>query len=267
MTDQPATGPAQGPVPSGANLPDAVTVERADAPGPFLIVCEHAANAFPAPWGDLGLDGAQQRAHIAWDPGALGLARGLARGLDAPLIAANLSRLIYDLNRPPHSPGAMAERSEIHRVPGNEGLTAAQRVARTEAIYLPFHARLRAEIARRLARGQRPVLVTVHSFTPVYNGVPRAVEFGVIHDADARLAQAVLVEAVARTTLETRLNEPYSAADEVTHTLALQATPMGLANVMLEIRNDLIATGAAQDAMAETLAPVLTGALSRIGGA
>lgn len=250
MTDQPIQN-------------SAVTVERPEALGPFLFVCEHAANAFPDPWGTLGLDAAQRQTHIAWDPGALGLARALAHDLDATLVTATVSRLIYDLNRPPHAAGAMAAHSEIHAIPGNANLTPEARAERTAAIYLPFHARLRSEIALRLARGVAPILVTVHSFTPIYHGQPRAVELGVIHDADPRLARAVLHEAAARTTLDVRLNEPYSAADGVTHTLALQATPMGLANVMLEIRNDLIATPDAQRAMAATLAEVLRGAVSR----
>lgn len=240
-----------------------VTVENPDAPGPFVVVCEHASNAFPEPWGDLGLTAQQARAHIAWDPGALGLARGLARLLGAPLVAATVSRLIYDLNRPPQSAGAMAARSEVYAIPGNAALTPDQRQARTEAIYLPFHARLREILATRLARGQTPALVTVHSFTPVYNGTPRMVEFGIIHDAAPALAQAVLAEAQARTGLQARLNEPYSAADEVTHTLALHATPLGLANVMLELRNDLIATPEAEASMARMLAPVLVAALAR----
>ena len=239
----------------------AYVLENPAAPGPFVVICEHASNAFPAPWGDLGLDAGAQRAHIAWDPGALGLARGLAGALGAPLIAGAASRLIYDLNRPPQSPGAMAAKSEIYSIPGNAALTPEARAARTEALYVPFHARLRALIAERLARGERPVLVTVHSFTPVYNGQHRAVEFGVIHDADPRLAQAVQAEAEARSGLLTQLNAPYSAADEVTHTLALQATPMGLHNVMLEIRNDLIDSPEAEAAMAARLAPILRAAL------
>jgi len=105
------------------------------------------------------------------------------------------------------------------------------------------------------------VMVTIHSFTPIYMGQRRAVEFGVIHDADPTLARAVLAAALAQTSLRAELNAPYSAADDVTHTLRLQATPYGLANVMLEIRNDLIATPAAQEAMAERLAPVLVQAL------
>ncbi|MAQ36403.1 MULTISPECIES: N-formylglutamate amidohydrolase [Thioclava] len=242
----------------------AVEIEGADRPGEVVLVCEHALNAFPAPWGDLGLTPDQREAHIAWDPGALGLARGLAAQLEAPLVAARQSRLIYDLNRPPHHPGAMPVTSEIHDIPGNAALSPDDRSARTEALYEPFHAALRSLIAERLARGRPTALVTVHSFTPIWFGKPRAVELGVIHDADPSLAQAVLEEARRVTELDARLNEPYSGADGVCHTLALQATPMGLPNVMLELRNDLIADPTAQEAMAATLAPVLQTALSQI---
>lgn len=242
----------------------AVTVEGAEAPGRFVLVCEHASNHFPAQWGDLGLDEAARAAHIAWDPGALGLARGLAARLQAVLVRGTASRLIYDLNRPPHAPGAMPARSEIHDIPGNRALPMAERRARTEALYLPFHAALDAQIARRLAQGIAPVLVTVHSFTPVFHGVPRAVELGLIHDADPRYATALAAEARAQTGLNVQLNAPYSAADGVTHTLARHATPIGLPHVMLELRNDLIASPAAQEAMAAQLASLLHAALPRI---
>ena len=232
--------------------------------GDLVLVCEHASNAFPAAWGDLGLTEAQREAHIAWDPGALPVARALAEALDATLIEARVSRLIYDLNRPPHSKGAMPEVSEIFEIPGNKDLSEAARLARTRAIYLPFHAALRAHLAERLAARRPTQIITVHSFTPIYHGAPRAVEFGVIHDADPTLAQAIVAEARARTPLKTELNAPYSAADEVTHTLALHATPMGLRNAMLEIRNDLIATPDTQKNMALTLAPVLKSAFERL---
>ncbi|WP_417807299.1 N-formylglutamate amidohydrolase [Thioclava sp.] len=241
-----------------------IQIEGAERAGRCVLVCEHASNALPEPWGDLGLSGAQRAAHIAWDPGALGLARALAMQLDAPLASACQSRLIYDLNRPPHHSGAMPTRSETTDIPGNQALSAQDRLARTVALYLPFHAQLRALIARKLARGTQPVLITVHSFTPVYFGQPRSVELGVIHDADPALAQGVLQEAQTQTNLDTRLNDPYSAADGVTHTLALQATPMGLPHVMLELRNDLIADEDAQIAMAATLAPVLRAAIARL---
>ncbi|MFZ1660483.1 MAG: N-formylglutamate amidohydrolase [Paracoccaceae bacterium] len=248
-----------------ASMDDPVfTMENRDGASNILLVCEHASNHFPKAFGTLGLGAADRQAHIAWDPGALGLAKGLAARLDAGLFHANVTRLIYDLNRPPNAAGSMPAKSEVYEIPGNAAIGPAERLARTEAVYLPFHGALHAEIARRIALGRPPVIVTIHSFTPVYFGKKRAVEFGVIHDADPSYALAVVQAAKAAGGLKTELNEPYSAADQVTHTLRLQATPYGLTNVMLEIRNDLIATPQAEQAMADKLAPVLRSALSEL---
>lgn len=236
-------------------------IENETGQSPVLLVCEHASNAMPEPWGSLGLTEAQRQAHIAWDPGALGLARGLAQRLDATLIHARVSRLIYDCNRAPDMPGAMPTRSEVHDIPGNAAISAAERLARTEAVYLPWANGLHNLIAKRIALGRRPVIVTIHSFTPVFHGKTRAVEFGIIDDADPTLARAIFA-ACGPTGLNAQMNEPYSAADDVTHTLRLHATPYGLANAMLEIRNDLIADPAAEAAMADLLAPVLSAALN-----
>lgn len=239
-------------------------VENPAALGRVMLICEHASCHIPPRWGDLGLTADQARAHIAWDPGALDLARGLSQRLDAVLIHAPVSRLVYDCNRAPDQPGAMPARSELHDIPGNATLSHADRAERTAAVYAPFHAGVQAELARRIALGVPPVIITVHSFTPVYFGQRRAVEFGVIHDGDDALALAVLAAARARTTLKAELNAPYSAADGVTHTLRLHALPYGLPHAMLEIRNDLLASPAACDAMAATLAPLLAGAVASL---
>ena len=242
----------------------APVIENPDAKGRIVLVCEHGSNHIPDRWGDLGLTPAQRVAHIAWDPGALGLARGLARRLDAVLIHAPISRLVYDCNRAPDMPGAMPARSELHDIPGNADLSPQDRLARTTAVYLPFHNAAHALIAERIALGLRPVVVTIHSFTPVYFGKPRSVEFGVIHDMDPAFALSIHAAAKRLTTLNAQLNAPYSAADDVTHSLRVLATPYGLPNAMLEVRNDLIATAEAEDAMAETLAPVLNMGLIEI---
>lgn len=238
-------------------------IENEAAPGRFVLICEHASNHIPGTWGDLGLSPAQRNAHIAWDPGALGLARGLARRLDAALVHAPVSRLVYDCNRAPDMAGAMAARSEIHDIPGNAALSAEERLRRTTQVYLPFRDGLHGLIMRRLAVGLRPVLLTIHSFTPVYSGQPRRVEFGVIHDVDPTLAHAIH-RAAQSTGLVAELNQPYSAVDDVTHTLRALATPYGLPSAMLEVRNDLIADAAAEEAMAATLAPVLNMGLVEI---
>jgi predicted N-formylglutamate amidohydrolase len=251
----------RAPTPLKPFLP---VIENESGAGQIILVCEHASNHIPDLWGNLGLSDDLRHAHIAWDPGALGLARGLAQRLDAALIHAPVSRLVYDCNRAPDMPGAMAVRSEVHDIPGNAAITPQERLLRTTAVYLPFHAGLHALIAQRIALGLRPVIVTVHSFTPVYFGQQRRVEFGVIHDADPTYAVAVHHAAQRMSRLVTELNAPYSAADDVTHTLRVAATPYGLHHAMLEIRNDLIASAPAQDAMADQLAPVLNMGLVEI---
>jgi len=249
------------------------TFGQGDQPAGVVVICEHASNALPVEWpelgGDLGLDALARAAHVAWDIGALGLSRELASRLapacgGAVLVHAPLSRLVYDLNRAPDHPGAMPEQSEVYAIPGNHALTPAQRLARTRALYLPFHETLRAEIAALIARGRRPALIAVHSFTPVFHGIAREVEFGVIHDDNTALTEATLAEA-GTSGLITRLNEPYSAAGEVTHTIRLHATPLNLHNTMLEIRNDLIDTPQGQSDIAARIAPVLERALHAVG--
>jgi predicted N-formylglutamate amidohydrolase len=229
---------------------------------PVLLVSEHAGRRIPKVLGTLGLPASELERHIAWDIGAEGLARGLSKKLDAALVLQRYSRLVYDCNRPPESPGAMPEIAETTPVPGNRDLTADERNARTEALYRPFHAAVARLIDEREARRHSTILVTVHSFTPVFKGVPRTLDLGILHDSDARLADRLLRLCETDTDLLVRRNEPYGPQDGVTHTLLLHAIPRRLDNVMLEVRNDLIADAAGQQRMAERLAPLLTRAVA-----
>lgn len=249
---------AQAPFSSSLRVLDA------DAPGPVLLVCEHASRTIPEEYGTLGLSDEQRQSHIAWDPGAEALTRELASRMRSTAVVATVSRLIYDLNRAPDAPNAITTKSEMHVVPGNTGLSATERVARIEAVYLPFHAEVARQIALRLARGQPTAVVTVHSFTPVWFGVPRAVEIGVLHDSDPRLAEQLLPLVRASHRHNAEMNAPYSAADHVTHMLRRHALPYGLPNVMLEVRNDLLATAGGVGAMAEGLSVALDTALRRL---
>lgn len=234
-----------------------VAVENADGKGEVLLVCEHASRRLPERYGDLGLSQEALSSHIAWDPGALSVARLMSKSLDAALIFQRFSRLIYDCNRPPQSPSAMPDASEIFRIPGNEDLSQAEKTRRTAALYMPFHDRIREEIVARRIRGQRTVLVTVHSFTPVYFGRERPVEIGILHDTDSRLADRMLNAAADTHLYRVERNEPYGPADGVTHTLEVHALPSGLLNVMIEIRNDLITDETGQGVVADFLTGLL----------
>lgn len=241
---------------------EVVEVTNPTGAGEFLIVCEHASNFIPAEFGNLGLDDSALQSHIAWDPGALAVAETMSTLLDAPLIAQRISRLLYDCNRPPEAQSAVPAVSEVTRVPGNTGLSEADRQARAEQFYLPFRDTLAACIGRRVEAGRAPVIVTVHSFTPVYKEVRRETGLGIVHDADARLADALLGTTGARSGLVVHRNRPYGPEDGVTHTLAEHGVARGLLNVMLEIRNDLIADRAGQAGMAKWLSRCLAQALA-----
>lgn len=242
-----------------------VEIVNEDGRGAAVLVCEHASHHIPAAWGDLGLDAAARQSHAAWDPGAAPLAQRLAEALDAPLVAARLSRLVYDCNRPPDDPSAMPAQSETIAVPGNIGLSEASRAARVRAVYAPFTDALSRLITRRQALGTPFALITVHSFSPTWFGVARAVEMGILHDEDTRLADAMLAEAPALPHRDIRRNAPYGPGDGVTHTLRAHGLANRLPNVMIELRNDLLATGAAQDRMADEVLRLLCPALAALG--
>jgi len=243
---------------------EVVEVTNPSGAGEFLIVCEHASRFIPPGFGDLGLDDAALNSHIAWDPGALAVAEAMSSLLDAPLVAQRFSRLLYDCNRPPESESAVPAVSEIYRVPGNAGLSAADRQARAERFYVPFRDALAGCIDRRVKAGRAPVIITVHSFTPVYMGARRETELGILHDTDARFADALLEATKAATARVIHRNQPYGPQDGVTHTLVEHGVARGLLNVMLEVRNDLIGDSASQAAIARWLSRCVAEALAAL---
>ena len=235
-----------------------VAIENADAKGDFLFVCEHASSRLPERLGTLGLSEEALESHIAWDPGALAVSKLLAAKLNGTLIHQRFSRLAYDCNRPPESDAATPVISEVYEVPGNRTMSAAERQARVDEIYLPFNETVARVVAERKASGRRPVLVTMHSFTPVYFGKPRAVEIGILHDADSRLADRMLAIATeGEVAYDIRRNEPYGPADGVTHSLIEYGIRYEVPNVMIEIRNDLIRNEIGQRVMADYLEGLL----------
>ncbi|MDA5094127.1 N-formylglutamate amidohydrolase [Aliiroseovarius sp. KMU-50] len=227
---------------------------------PVVLVCEHASNHIPARYGGLGLSEEAAVSHAAWDPGAFGLARKLSELLDAPLVASTVSRLVYDCNRPPSSEAAIREVSEIYEVPGNRNLTPEARQERVDTVYRPFETALSALMDQRVSG----VLVTLHSFTSTFHGKPRAVQLGILHDRDTRLADKMLDCAGQHTALDTRRNAPYGPEDGVTHTLKHHAIPKDWPNVMLEYRNDLIGNQLQQHMIASATAVIIKDALAAL---
>nr|WP_238939727.1 N-formylglutamate amidohydrolase [Marivita cryptomonadis] len=242
----------------GPNDGPAAEVINPQGGAAICLVCEHASALIPPALADLGVAPEHRLSHAAWDIGGLDLATALAAKLDAPLVASRVSRLVYDCNRPPSAPGAIPERSEVVDVPGNVGLSDVARAARVSDVYDPFKDLLRTTLERFATP---PLLVTIHSFTPIWFGQPREVELGLLHDSDDRLARAMLANRPDG--LDARLNAPYSVTDGVTHTLREHAIPRGLQNVMIEVRNDLLSDTTGVARFADVIATMLTKALAK----
>ena len=235
-----------------------VEVLDGDVSSSFMLVCEHASNHIPASYSNLGLADNLLDSHIAWDPGAAIVTRRLSEKLAAPALLGGASRLLYDCNRPTDAADAIPARSEIFEIPGNQEMSDSDRNARIDLFYRPFHAALeRALDNHRLP----PVLVTIHSFTPVYRGHKRDVEIGILHDADPRLADAMMQLAPEFTDMVVLKNAPYGPDDGVMHTLKRHGIERGILNVMLEVRNDFLKTDEACYAIADMLAELLTAAV------
>jgi predicted N-formylglutamate amidohydrolase len=232
-------------------------IDNAEGRSPILLICENASNHVPARYGTLGLGPAELESHVAWDPGALGVASGLSRLLDAPLIHATVSRLVLDLNRDPAAPDSVTSMSERTVVPGNLDLGPEERIRRVREVYDAFHGVVDSFADARKAAGQVRAVVSIHSFTPVYRDVPRPWEIGLIFDRDERFARSVEAGLRQDAALNVGMNQPYSPADRVFHTLERHAEGRGLAPLMIEIRNDLIRTEDGQASWAKRLAPLL----------
>jgi predicted N-formylglutamate amidohydrolase len=194
--------------------------------------------------------------HIGWDIGAQGVCEHLSRLLNAPLVLQTHSRLLYDCNRPPTAKSAIIEFSEDTPIPGNQQLSAIQKQARANEIYYPFH-RTITDLLDKRSHHIDSIIVTIHSFNPIYKGLDRALDIGIINDLDSTWAANLTRAAQANKQLIVKLNEPYSAADGVTHTLQLHGRNRQLANVMIEINNALITKDQGQGEFASILASLL----------
>ncbi len=236
-------------------------VNRAGA-APALLLCDHATCFVPRAFGTLGLSEAELKRHIAWDIGAAALTRGLAERLDAPAVLSRFSRLLVDANRALDDPTLIPRLSDGVVIPGNRDLLPADAQARIETFHRPYHEAVERMLAARSARGPGPAIVSMHSFTPVMREVERPWQVGILWNEDARLAAPLMARLRAQGFVVGD-NEPYSAREGHGHTLAVHAAPRGLANVLIEVRQDLIDThhGAQEwsDRLGEALSSVFAG--------
>jgi predicted N-formylglutamate amidohydrolase len=223
---------------------------------PFLLTCDHYGRLIPHALGDLGLPASEMERHIAWDVGIAGVAGQLARALDAHLVAQRYSRLVIDCNRPPQAPSSIPLISEATTIPGNDGLTREAAEERRRLIFEPYHGRITEVIDRRSREGMPTVLVSLHSFTPVYAGIARPWHIGTLYQRDTRLPPLLLKLLRLEADLVVGDNEPYAVSDATDYTIPVHGEARGLMNTGIEIRQDLIADVSGQTQWAERLARI-----------
>jgi predicted N-formylglutamate amidohydrolase len=237
--------------------------QTAPARGHLIFVCDHASAALPDTYGTLGLEHGAFATHIASDIGAAEVTRALAGAFGAVAVLARWSRLLIDLNRGADDPTLVMKLSDGSVIPGNAGADVGEIARRLREFHKPYHDAIAGEIAALRARGVVPIVISMHSFTPVWKAARRPWDVGVLWDRDNRLPKPMLA-ALARAGFNVGDNEPYSGELEG-DTMYVHGTMNGLPHVLIEIRQDLIATPEQAREFAARLKPVLDEALAAMG--
>ena len=228
----------------------------ANASSGALILCDHAGRRIPDGYDDLGLLPSVFDRHIAYDIGGAGITRVLAEALGAPALLATYSRLFIDANRGPDDPTLVMRLSDGAIVPGNARVDATEIARRKVAYWQPYQDAITSAIDGACAQGAPPAIVSIHTFTPAWKGVPRPWHVGVLWDRDDRLARLLIDALEAEGDLVVGDNEPYDGA-LAGDTMHRHGTGRGLAHALIEVRQDLVADEAGQRAWGLRLARVL----------
>jgi len=243
--------------------PPAVVSERESGVSPFLFLCDHAGRRIPARLNDLNVPQEDLKKHIAWDIGIEGVGRALSSHFDACLIMQPYSRLVIDCNRWPGSETSILPMSEGTNIPGNQKLSAGDTAARVREIFDPYHRKISRHLDERRDAGRATIIVSLHSFTPIYAGTPRPWHASVLYNRNPDLSLTMFRLLEQEGDLVVGNNEPYSVTDETDYSIPVHGEQRGLSHLTLEIRQDLLHDKAGQIAWAERLARMLPQAIEK----
>lgn len=218
----------------------------------WLVLCDHASNAVPPELDGLGLSEAELARHVAWDPGASGVAEALSEALACPAFFGCWSRLVVDLNRAPEAGDLILGENDGVTVHGNLPLPDVERERRVAAYHRPYHLAIQQHLLSLEQQGVLPALIAIHSFTPVLNGQARPWEVGVLWKRPEPWLPR-LVESLARMGLSVGDNAPYDGRAALGYSLEHHGLRRGLRHVLIEIRQDLLADAASQRLWGERL--------------
>ena len=263
MTTTSATDLCDLPEPLiGPGDPPAFTHINPDGTARALLLSDHASAAIPESLDRLGLGDVPLERHIAYDIGCRVMTERLSELLDAPAMIHGYSRLLIDPNRELDDPTSICAISDGVVIPGNRDLSPAQATARAMAFHHPYHEAIEREIDRLTARDGPPAIISIHSFTRVLRGAERPWHVGILWDDDGRMPEPLIAALRRDPALVVGDNEPYSGRNRHGYTVETHAYPRGLPNVLIEVRQDLVATDEDALAWADRLAEPLAGILA-----
>ena len=235
--------------------PAAFSLLHARSRSPFLLTADHAGRLIPKSLGTLGLGPEDLARHIAWDIGIAQVTKGLAAALGAAAVLQTYSRLVIDCNRSPEMPSAFPAVSEETKIPGNAALNEAEKLARQQAIFDPYHKAITQALDQRAT--QAPLYVAMHSFTPVYLQVQRPMHVAVLYHRSPRASKLLAGLLRHEPELVVAENAPYQMSDACDYSVPVHAERRGLDYLEIEIRQDLIADAAGQGEWVARLARLL----------
>ena len=222
----------------------------------LLILADHATNNLPPEYGGLGLDPSAFTRHIAYDIGVEPLTRALARALGAPAVMSRFSRLLIDPNRGEDDPTLIMKISDGAIVPGNYPMTSPEADFRLTHFHRPYHGAVSGMIAAiENATGRAPLVMSMHSFTPVWKTIVRPWHAGILWDTDARAARPLIDALATLPGVVCGDNEPYDGALKG-DTMYRHCMRKGIPHALIEIRQDLIADDGGVVQWAGRLAPI-----------
>ena len=232
----------------------------------MLFTSDHNGSAIPTKLKNLGVPFNELRRHVAYDIGIDAVAHALSARFNATLIVANYSRLVIDCNRHPGSAGSIPSVSDNTVVPGNKNLSDDDIKSREDEIFDAYHSSVGNRISIMRSENKNPILISLHSFTPVIGGQFRPWEIGILFKDDERLSAPLINKLREQKDLNIGDNKPYSGSEPAGYTVDYHVEPLSLPSVAVEFRQDLIEfeTGAVRWAniFGDALDHVLTAKIS-----
>ena len=195
---------------------------------------DHASNFVPKENNNLGMLNSFLNKHIAYDVGVKELSLDLSNRLKCKVIQGKYSRLLIDLNRDLNDPTVIPEIVDGKIIPGNIGLSKSELRLRVKKIYNKYH----HEINRTIKNKKVKVILSLHSFNPIFKNKRRLLEFGILSNEDKNLS-SIIIDQLKVQKLNVGDNKPYRG-NLIGDSMYRHGLKNKLPHALIEVRNDLL---------------------------